>query len=89
MPPLQTIQSRKFQCKVSTNCWRVYWSGHDEFAYHNKMYFSTPDNDNDKWSSNCADSNKSGWWFNSCDSINLNEQPIEIQGNIIFGEMKI
>ena len=63
--------------------------GRDEFAYHNKMYFSTPDNDNDKWSKNCAVTDKSGWWFNSCDTINLNEQPIEIEGNIIFAEMKI
>ena len=32
-----------------------------EFAYHNKMYFSTPDNDNDKHSGgNCAANNKSG-----------------------------
>ena len=63
--------------------------GIDEFANHNKMYFSTPDNDNDKWSKNCAVANKSGWWFNYCDTINLNEQPIEIEGNIIFAEMKI
>ena len=63
--------------------------GRNEFAIHNKMYFSIPDNDNDKWSRNCADANKSGWWFNNCDHINLNEQPIEIQGNIIFAEMKI
>ena len=63
--------------------------GHNEFDYHNKMYFSTPDNDNDKWSSNCADASKSGWWYNKCDDINLNKQPIEIQGNIIFSDMKI
>ena len=63
--------------------------GKDEFAYHNKMYFSTPDNDNDKWGSNCAASDKSGWWYNSCDHINLNQQPIEIDGNVIFSEMKI
>ena len=63
--------------------------GEDEFAYHNKMYFSTPDNDNDKTVANCAYSAKSGWWYNKCDDINLNKQPIEIQGNIIFSEMKI
>ena len=63
--------------------------GRDEFAYHNKMYFSTLDNDNDNRGGNCADGNKSGWWFNSCDHINLNKQPIEIQGDIIFAEMKI
>ena len=63
--------------------------GSDEFASHNKMYFATSDNDNDNSHSNCADGNKSGWWFNACDSVNLNQQPIEIQGDIIFSEMKI
>ena len=63
--------------------------GKDEFAYHNKMYFSTPDNDNDIWSSNCADAENSGWWFKNCDNINLNQKPIEIEGNTIFAEMKI
>ena len=51
--------------------------GIDEFANHNKMYFSTPDNDNDKrGGGNCADVEKTGWWYNNCDSINLNQQPI-------------
>ena len=60
----------------------------DNFASHNKMYFTTLDNDNDEWSSgNCAIGNKSGWWFNSCDAINLNEQPIEISSRILFGEI--
>ena len=63
--------------------------GRDEFARHNKMYFSTPDNDNDNSGSNCADLNKSGWWFNSCDDINLNEERIEIVGSSLFSEMKI
>ena len=61
----------------------------DEFTYHNKMYFSTPDNDNDNFGGNCAAGDKSGWWFNRCDDINLNEQPIEIAGDILFSEMKI
>ena len=65
-------------------------SRRSEFAYHNKMYFSTLDNDNDQWKSgNCAISTKSGWWFNQCDDINLNKQPIEIDGEILFSEMKI
>ena len=33
--------------------------GIDEFAYHNKMYFSTPDNDNDNnYGGNCAHTDK-------------------------------
>ena len=64
--------------------------GHDEFAYHNKMYFTTPDIDNDKRiGGSCAAGRKNGWWFNSCDDINLNKETIEIEGNIIFAEMKI
>ena len=66
--------------------------GNDEFVYHNNMYFSTPDNDNDKYGSgNCAASDNTGWWYNACDHINLNKQPIEIEfeGDVIFSEMKI
>ena len=63
--------------------------GHDWFAYHNKMKFSTPDNDNDKWGSNCAASYKSGWWYKSCDHITLNRQPPYVYGNVLIVEMKI
>ena len=43
-------------------------AGTDRFAWHNKMYFSTSDNDNDKSSDNCAAiTNNSGWWYNACD----------------------
>ena len=68
--------------------------GTDWFNYqskpHNGMKFSTPDNDNDRWSSsNCAASDKSGWWYNSCYYININKQPPNVRGNILFSEMKI
>ena len=57
------------------------------------MKFSTPDNDNDRWSANCAARDKSGWWYHTCRYINVNEQPpymyIYIKGGIIFTEMKI
>ena len=55
------------------------------------MYFSTQDNDNDNSDcGNCAITTESGWWYGACDSINLNEQPIEyIKNNILTGEMKI
>ena len=49
--------------------------GSDPFPYHNKMKFTTADNENDKWSGgNCATyiSYQSGWWHNACRQINLN-----------------
>ena len=48
----------------------------DPMAYHNGMYFSTKDNDNDKSNGNCALSSpttpQGGWWYNRCWEINLN-----------------
>lgn len=40
------------------------------FTSHNGMQFSTYDNDNDRFSGNCAD--ESGWWMNSCHAGHLN-----------------
>ena len=61
----------------------------DSFASHslNGMKFTTPDNDNDKRSgSNCAASFKSGWWYNNCYHIDINQQSPSVG---IFSEMKI
>ena len=65
--------------------------GIDEFARHplNSMKFTTPDNDNDKSSGNCATSSKSGWWHNNCHNINTNRQPPVVLGYVLFSEMKI
>ena len=63
---------------------------HDSwFAYHNGMKFSTPDNDNDKNSGNCAASAKNGWWFKNCNNIDINRQPPYVNGYVLFIEMKI
>ena len=57
---------------------------------HNRMKFSTPDNDNDKHSSaNCAAIHKSGWWHNDCYFINTNTQPPYVWGDVLFIEIKI
>ena len=47
----------------------------DPMAYHNGMYFTTKDSDNDQWSKNCAiddDGPAGGWWHNECRYIRLN-----------------
>ena len=63
--------------------------GTSRFANHNGMKFSTPDNDNDKWSGNCAANYKSGWWYYSCYNININIQPPDVGSSVLFSEMKI
>ena len=56
----------------------------------NGMKFSTLDNDNDKGiGASCAAIYKSGWWYNKCHHININNQPPAISGGAIFSEMKI
>ena len=64
----------------------------DWFADHplNGMKFSTPDNDNDRSSGNCAAQWKSGWWYNNCTSININTQKPHIgRQNVLYSEMMI
>lgn len=43
----------------------------NRMAYHNKMMFSTTDQDNDQNSDNCVDS-WGPWWHNNCCHSGLN-----------------
>ena len=74
----------------------------DPMAAHNGMYFTTKDQDNDKWSKNCAIDNWSktptgGWWHKDCSNVQLNtlykhESAILLNSNLHplpFIEMKI
>ncbi|GFO38481.1 ficolin-1 [Plakobranchus ocellatus] len=45
----------------------------DGLTYHNKMFFSTFDRENDKHATlNCAIHNPGGWWYNACIHAVLN-----------------
>ena len=65
--------------------------GTDYFASHqlDGARFSTPDNDNDKSHDNCAATFKSGWWYNNCSHIDINQQPPYVTHNVLSTEMKI
>ena len=44
----------------------------DSLAYHSGYRFTTRDQDNDAWNSNCAQYYKGAWWYRSCYWSNLN-----------------
>ena len=45
----------------------------DYLSYHRDRPWSTPDQDNDKWSlGNCAEDRHGAWWYKTCAHSNLN-----------------
>ncbi|XP_037614866.1 fibrinogen alpha chain-like isoform X1 [Sebastes umbrosus] len=66
------------------------------YLSHNGMKFSTFDKDNDKWEESCAEMYGGGWWYNNCQSANLNgiyykgtydpekNTPYEIENGVVW-----
>uniref|UniRef100_A0A2C9JB98 Fibrinogen C-terminal domain-containing protein n=2 Tax=Biomphalaria glabrata TaxID=6526 RepID=A0A2C9JB98_BIOGL len=65
------IETEKYKLQIGT------YSGNagDDLSYHNNMYFSTFDRDNDVHSgTNCAEHSSGAWWFRECQYSHLNGQ---------------
>lgn len=54
----------------------------DSMLYHDGMFFTTYDNDNDNASGNCGSVYRGAWWYNRCHNSNLNGE----YGNTNRGE---
>ncbi|KAM4696029.1 ficolin-2-like [Rhinophrynus dorsalis] len=54
----------------------------DSMAEHNNMKFSTKDQDNDSYGTNCAEKFKGAWWYGECHSANLNGLYLSGQNSI-------
>ena len=75
------LQYKQFKVASAKNKYKLTVGGFqgtttDPMAYHNGMYFTTRDSDNDPWNMNCAINDQTqpygGWWHRSCRNINPN-----------------
>ena len=86
------VDNEKKKYKLHISGFKGYGAS-DRLAYHNGMYFSTFDRDNDKYVYNCARSCKGAWWYNACHTSNLNGKyktgQMNWEGSLKFVEMKI
>ncbi|GFO06961.1 ficolin-2 [Plakobranchus ocellatus] len=46
----------------------------DALTFHNKMFFSTFDRDNDESSDSCAHDDHAAWWYKNCEYGDLNKE---------------
>ncbi|XP_015226361.1 PREDICTED: fibrinogen alpha chain-like [Cyprinodon variegatus] len=72
----------------------------DALGPHNGMKFSTLDRDNDGWGESCAEAYGGGWWYNSCQTANLNgvyykgsyephtQSPYKTANGVVWGTFK-
>ena len=59
----------------------------DSMTVNNGNRFSTPDNDNDVWPSNCASVyNMAGWWYRSCGYALLNNPYHNASSTLVGGQ---
>ena len=73
-----TVASAKDKYKLTVGGFQL-GTTTDPMAYHNGMYFTTTDNDNDQWKEgNCAidqhgyNTPTGGWWYKGCRYTQLN-----------------
>lgn len=71
-------EASKYKLEVQ---WGYSGNAGNSLDYHNNMTFSTPDQDNDGYSGNCANYYRSGWWFDSCYYANPNGQYTDSEKN--------
>ncbi|XP_067140921.1 protein scabrous-like [Centruroides vittatus] len=67
----------RFRISSESNNYQLHITGYsgtagDALKYHQGMFFSTWDQDNDATDVNCALIHSAGWWYNNCQNANLN-----------------
>ncbi|GFO40122.1 fibrinogen c domain-containing protein 1-like [Plakobranchus ocellatus] len=68
-----------FRIEDEANKYRIQFGSYsgtagDAMAYHNNMFFSTFDRDNDVHASSCSVIRHGAWWYNKCDHVRLNTE---------------